>query len=99
MRILILTQWYPPEPMRPFADLAKGLQNASHEVVVLTGFPNWPSGKLYSGYRLRPWKKETIEGIPVLRVFLYPNHSAYPLGRILNLGSFIASAVIFGGLI
>jgi glycosyltransferase involved in cell wall biosynthesis len=96
MRILLLTQWYPPEPMKLFSDLAIGLKNLGHEVTVLTGFPNWPSGRLYVGYRLRPWRKEMMDGISVIRVCLYPNHSSSPLGRILNLGSFLVSSVLLG---
>lgn len=96
MRILLLTQWYSPEPAKLFADLAKGLQKLGHEVTVLTGFPNWPSGKLYPGYRLRLWQKETLEGVPVVRVFLYPNHGRSALLRVLNLGSFLVAASSLG---
>ena len=49
--VLILTQWYPPEPALLLQELAQSLQARGHEVAVLTGFPNYPSGELYPGYR------------------------------------------------
>jgi colanic acid biosynthesis glycosyl transferase WcaI len=64
MRILILTQWYQPEPPKLLSDLAQSLQAKGHSVEVLTGFPNYPSGTLYPGYRLSLWQKEVLDGIP-----------------------------------
>ena len=45
-----------------------------HEVQVLTGFPNYPGGKLYEGYRHRPVMREIRDGNIVTRVWLYPSH-------------------------
>lgn len=96
MRILILTQWYPPEPALLLQELAQSLQAYGHEVTVLTGFPNYPSGRLYPGYRLQLYKREMLEGIPVVRVPLYPDHSRSGLRRALNYISFALSAAILG---
>ncbi len=96
MRILYLTQWYPPETVFVVPELAQTLQSLSHTVTVLTGFPNYPSGKLYPGYRIRLWQKETIDGISVIRVPLYPDHSKSAARRVLNMMSFTASATILG---
>ena len=49
MRILIITQYFWPENFR-INDLAKGLVEKGHEVVVLTGIPNYPQGDFYDGY-------------------------------------------------
>ena len=84
LRILILSQWYPPEPALLIQELAKTLQEKGHEVTVLTGFPNYPSGKLYPGYRLRWLQREKQEGIPLVRVALYPDHSLSGIRRALN---------------
>ena len=84
MNILFLTQWYLPEPLNYQSDLAETLRDQGHEVTVLTGFPNWPTGKLAYGYRIRPWQRETINGIPVIRVPLYPDHSTSAFHRALN---------------
>lgn len=96
MRIILLTQWYPPEPQKILSDLAGSLQNAGHEVTVLTGFPNYPEGKIYPGYRMRPLQREVLEGIPVLRIPIYPDHSSRAVKRSLNYLSFAASAAFIG---
>ena len=96
MRILILTQWYPPEPAMLLQELAQSLQVRGHQVTVLTGFPNYPHGQLYPGYSLRLRKQETLDGIPVVRVPLYPEHSGSGVRRALNYISFALSAAVCG---
>lgn len=96
MRILILSQWYPPEPMKLLSDMAETLKAKGHDVVVLTGFPNWPEGKLYPGYKIRLWQKETIGGVPIVRIPLYPDHSRSKIRRIANYLSFVISASLLG---
>jgi len=66
MRILILSQYYAPEPEAIPTELAQGLVRRGHEVTVFTGFPNYPYGKIYEGYRLRLWQKEKADGVNVL---------------------------------
>lgn len=58
MRVLILSQWYPPEPEFKVSALAKGLAARDHQVLVITGFPNYPIGRLYPSYKIRPWQWE-----------------------------------------
>ena len=97
MRIVYLTQWFDPEP-----NVIKGprfvaaLEAAGHEVSVVTGFPNYPTGRLYPGYRLGLLKRETVGGVRVTRLPLYPSHDASSLHRSLNYLSFFASALIYG---
>jgi glycosyltransferase involved in cell wall biosynthesis len=99
MRILFLTQWFDPEPTFKGLQFALALQARGHSVQVLTGFPNYPGGKIYPGYRIRLWQREVMHGIPVLRVFLYPSHSRSAIGRALNYLSFALSASILGTLL
>ncbi len=94
MRILILSQFFDPEPTSKGMPFAKELQRRGHDVEVLTGFPNYPGGKVYPGYRVRPWQREHIDGISILRVLLYPSHDRSALGRIMNYGTFALSAAI-----
>jgi glycosyltransferase involved in cell wall biosynthesis len=96
MKILILTQWYPPEPAILLQELAQTLQTKGHEITVLTGFPNYPSGKIYPGYRLRLFEREKLEGILVIRVPLYLNHSQSSIKRAVNYISFAVSCSILG---
>ena len=96
MNILVITQWYPPEPGLLQQELAQTLMAHGHSVTVLTGFPNFPSGRLYPGYRIRPLQRETIAGVPVVRVPLYPEHSHSRVKRVLNYMSFALSAASLG---
>jgi glycosyltransferase involved in cell wall biosynthesis len=94
-RVLFLTQWFEPEPIMKGVRFAQGLQEAGFEVEVATGFPNYPTGKLAAGYRLRPHAAEIMEGVRVHRLFLIPSHDASALGRAANYLSFFVSALIF----
>lgn len=94
MRILLLTQWFDPEPTFKGLLFARELQRRGHEVQVLTGFPNYPGGALYPGYHVRPFSREVMDGIRVLRVALYPSHDGSALHRALNYGTFAVTACI-----
>ena len=87
-RILLITQWFEPEPTPKGLTFARELVRRGYEVEVLTGFPNYPGGKLYPGYRIRPIQREHIDGVEVTRVALYPNHGQSGLRRALNYLSF-----------
>lgn len=99
MRILMLTQWFDPEPSFKGLAFARELVRLGHEVQVLTGFPNYPGGKLYDGYRVRLLQREEINGISILRVPLYPSHDGSALKRIANYVSFAVSAACIGSLL
>jgi colanic acid biosynthesis glycosyl transferase WcaI len=98
MRFGLLTQWYDPEP-GPAAlpgVLARGLRAAGHEVQVLTGFPNYPTGVVAQDHRLRPKLDERLGDVAVRRVALYPNHDRSAVRRAANYASFGLSAMTFG---
>ncbi len=99
MKVAILTQYYPPEPIPKPHEMARGLAERGHDVVVITAFPHYPGGRLYPGTRLRLWQWDRRDGIRILRLPLYPDHSRSPLGRVLNYGSFAASAAVLGSLL
>jgi glycosyltransferase involved in cell wall biosynthesis len=92
MRILLLSQWFYPEPIFKGLPFAQSLRDLGHEVEVVTGFPNYPGGRVYPGYRIAPYAAETIDGIRVHRVPLYPSHDRSGLRRAANYLSFAASA-------
>ena len=96
MRILLLTQWFDPEPTFKGLAFARALAARGHRVEVLTGFPNYPGGKIYDGYRVRWRQREQIEGIPVTRVALYPSHDSSSTRRVANYASFAVSAATIG---
>ena len=92
MRLLLITQWFDPEPFFKGLPFARALRDRGHEVEVLTGFPNYPGGTVYPGYKVRTYASELIEGIRVHRVWLYPSHDRSALRRSLNYLSFALSA-------
>ncbi|SCL31892.1 Glycosyltransferase involved in cell wall bisynthesis [Micromonospora pallida] len=98
MRFGLLSQWFDPEP-GPAAlpgVLARGLAARGHDVRVLTGFPNWPTGRLAPGYRITRRADEVADGVHVRRVALYPSHDGSALRRLATYGSFAASALVSG---
>lgn len=94
MRILLLSQWFEPETAFKGLKFAQALREAGHHVEVLTGFPNYPGGKVYAGYRVRPYQREVMDGIVVHRVALYPSHDRSGLKRALNYLSFAFTASV-----
>ena len=96
MKILLLTQWFEPEPIFKGLLFARELAARGHNVQVVTGFPNYPGGNVYPGYRIRPWVREEIDGISILRVALYPSHDESGFRRALNYASFAFSAAVIG---
>ncbi|MFH1370582.1 MAG: glycosyltransferase family 4 protein [Planctomycetota bacterium] len=96
MRILFITQLFQPEEFFKGLPFAKELLKLGHQVEVLTGFPNYPEGKIYKGYKIKLFQKEIIDGIPVIRVPLYPSHDKSGFRRFINYASFAFSAAIIG---
>lgn len=98
MRIGILTQYYPPEmgaPQARLSHLAGQCAAGGHEVVVLTGMPNYPTGRVFPGYG-GLWRREVREGVTVVRCFLYPTQKTGLLPRLLSYFSFVLSSLLIG---
>jgi colanic acid biosynthesis glycosyl transferase WcaI len=95
-RILFLSQWFDPEPGAKGLVFARKLVSMGFEVEVITGFPNYPGGRLYPGYKVKLLQRETIDGVEVTRVPLYPSHNQSAFHRVLNYASFAASALVYG---
>ena len=70
MKVLIVTQYYYPEPFK-ISDICEELVKRGNEVTVLTGIPNYPMGEYYSGY-LNKKIEEKINGVRVIRTKLRP---------------------------
>lgn len=94
-RVILLKQFFDPEPTIKGLKFAERLQEHGFDVEVVTGFPNYPSGKVYDGYRIRPIMRETMDGLAVTRLALYPSHDKSRIGRILNYVSFFLSAALY----
>jgi colanic acid biosynthesis glycosyl transferase WcaI len=97
MNILFITYYFQPEPNFFFClPFAKELVRRGHKVEVLTGFPNYPGGKIYDGYKVKFIHRETLEGIPVIRVPLYPSHDQSSVKRTLSYISLSLSQAAIG---
>lgn len=89
MKILVITQYFYPENFR-INTLCRELVNRGHEVTVMTGYPQYPYGKIYDGYGFDiPYEKEW-NGIKIHRVKTYPRGKT-PLGLLANCVSFVTS--------
>jgi len=95
-KIIIITQWFDPEPTLKGLKFASELSKLGFEVQVITGFPNYPGGKIYSGYKVKFLQREFLSDIIVNRIPLYPSHGKSILGRILNYLSFSFCVFIYG---
>jgi colanic acid biosynthesis glycosyl transferase WcaI len=95
LRILIVTQYFWPEDFR-INDLVKGLVKLGHQVTVLTGKPNYPSGRLFDGYSCWTRNRETFAGAEVIRVPLVPRGNGGSMRLALNFISFALFASLFG---
>lgn len=96
MRILIVSQFFDPEPTFKGLVFARELVKLGHDVQILTGFPNYPGGVLYPEYRVRLFQIESIDDISIIRVALYPSHDNSSIKRILNYISFAFCATTLG---
>jgi colanic acid biosynthesis glycosyl transferase WcaI len=96
MRIAYVTQWFEPEPnIIKGSEFVRALQAAGHEVTVVTGYPNYPYGRIYPGYRLRLISRETVDGVSIVRLPLYPSHDRSALRRSITFLSFCLSAFLY----
>ena len=98
MRIGLLTQWYDPEegPASLPGVYAAEFFRQGHEVSVLTGFPNYPTGHVYQGYRIRPRLVEDRGGVRVTRTAIYPSHDSSAVRRAANYASFALTSTVLG---
>lgn len=99
MRILFLSDNFPPEVNAPASrtfEHCREWVKAGHEVTVITGAPNFPKGKIFSGYRNRLWQWETLEGVRVLRVWTYITANTGFAKRTLDYLSFMVTGFLAG---
>ncbi len=99
MRILFLTDNFPPEVNAPASrtfEHCREWVKAGHQVTVITGAPNFPTGKVFPGYRNRLWQRETMDGIEVVRVWTYIAANAGVAKRTLDYLSFMVFGFLAG---
>lgn len=97
MRILFFSHYYTPEvnaPASRTSDHCRAWAAQGHEVTVVTSAPNHPHGKVYPGYRNRPYQSEMLDGVRVVRVGTWMAANEGFARRILNYVSYLASAIL-----
>lgn len=94
MRLLVVTQYFWPENFR-INDLVVELCRKGHDVTVLTGWPNYPEGKVFDAYRQNPTQYANFEGARLVRVPLLPRGRG-GMRLILNYLTFAVSASVLG---
>jgi glycosyltransferase involved in cell wall biosynthesis len=99
MKLLILTQYFPPEvgaPQNRLYELAVRLQQKGIEVSVLTAMPNYPQMKVYEGYTGKFYLQESMNGLQVHRTWIYTTTSKGIFKRLLNYFSFVFTSFFVG---
>lgn len=99
MKILYVTQHFPPETGAAQGrayEMAKNLSCLDNEIIILTGFPNYPKGEIHDEYKGKFYQKEKIDNITVIRTFLIPDTKTNVFVRLLNYISFFISSIIGG---
>lgn len=97
MRFTILTQYYPPEvgaAQVRLAAFAKTLIELGHDVVVVTAMPNYPTGKVFEGYKGKIWFKENLNGVDTFRTWIYPATGRRVIPRLISYLSFMFSCLL-----
>lgn len=91
MRIGLLTQYYKPEmgaPQNRLYEMMTGLKQCGNDVCIVTGMPNYPTGKIFPEYKGKFSCTETLDDIEVKRYWLYASNAKKVIPRIWNMVSF-----------
>ena len=92
-KILVICQYYKPEPFR-ISDICEEMVRRGHEVQVVTGYPNYPEGKIYDGYGKGKHIDEIINGVKVHRCFEIPRGTG-SVKRMLNYYSYAVTSTAY----
>ena len=99
MRIVVLTQNFPPEVGAKSARLYKmtnRLAEMGHYITVITAMPNYPTGRTFDGYRGKICSRDESDGVRVIRTWILPSKSSKSLPRFISYTSFAMSSLLLG---
>jgi glycosyltransferase involved in cell wall biosynthesis len=99
MRVLMFTQYYPPEvgaTQNRMAHFAQALVRQGHAVTVVTALPNHPAGVIQEGYRGRLWMRRVEEGVAVIRVWVATTPQKTFITRLAFYLSYVWHALLAG---
>jgi glycosyltransferase involved in cell wall biosynthesis len=95
LKILFLTQYFPPEvgaPQNRLFELAIHLQKKEAEITVLTAMPNYPQMKVHEEYKRKCRYYEEMNGLKVYRSWIFVSQKRSIFFRLLNYFSFVWSS-------
>ena len=99
MKILFLTQYFPPEvgaPQNRLYELAIRLQKEGIDITVLTAMPNYPSMEIHKEYLGKKYCYEEMNGLKVHRASIFVTKSKSIVKRLQNYFSFVWSSYKIG---
>lgn len=97
MKILFVTHYFPPEvnaPANRTHEHCRRWVEEGHEVTVITGVPNHPRGRIFDGYANRWIQREEVDGIHVIRTWMYLTPNSGFLRRVANYLLFALTAIL-----
>lgn len=95
--LVLISNYYTPEigaAANRISQLAKNLSK-TYDVSVVCPLPNYPNGKIYTSYRKKIYVKETIDGVTINRLWVFPTQSKNKFLRLISMLSFSISVVLF----
>ena len=97
MKVLMLCEHYVPEEFNlHHHELTTGLLAKGHDVTMLTAFPHYREDRIFDGYRGKVFQREIIDGVKVIRTWVYVTPKRSLLRRLANFASFCISSLVFG---
>ncbi len=99
MKILILTQYFPPEvgaPQNRLYELAVRLQQKGADISILTAMPNYPQMAIHKEYKGKFYDFEDMNGLHVHRTWIYVSKSKSIIKRLINYFSFVKTSFWVG---
>lgn len=99
MKILIITQYFPPEtgaPQNRLFSLAVHLTKHREDVSILTAMPNYPKMEIFHQYKGKLYLKEKSGALTIYRSYIYVNKKNTGIYRLLSYASFVISSILVG---
>jgi glycosyltransferase involved in cell wall biosynthesis len=99
MRLIILTQYFPPEvgaPQNRLYEIAVRLKQKGVDVEILTAMPNYPKMEVHDGYKGKWYVKEDMDGMTIHRAWIFVSKSKGIFSRLMNYFSFVFSSMWIG---
>jgi glycosyltransferase involved in cell wall biosynthesis len=97
MRIAFICQYYPPEigaPAARVSEMSSAWAAQGHDVTVITGIPNHPTGRIPEDYQGVVFRKEQVDGVTIWRNWLFATPNEGLVKKTLSHLSFMISAAV-----